>query len=103
MTTQRSESLTSKRSLQTWAEHVSAVTDGTTGFPIVEVVWEDCTSFAIEWAVTAETEPRVTTTVGYLVAETETAISVVLHINTEHVGNGAVIPKSAILSWRDLT
>lgn len=95
--------MTSKRSLQTWAEHVSAVTGGTTGFPIVEVVWEDCTSFAIEWAATAETEPRVTTTVGYLVAETETAISVVLHINTEHVGNGAVIPKSAILSWRDLT
>jgi len=89
--------------MMTWAEHVQAVQDDRPGFPVVEVVWEDCTSFGTEWTDKVETDPRITTTVGYLVSQTETTISVVLHVNTEHVGNGAVIPISAILSWRDLT
>lgn len=89
--------------MTTWAEHVQAVKDGRQGLPIVEVVWEDCASFGVEWTDKVETDPRITTTVGYLVDQTDEAISVVLHINSEHVGNGAVIPVSAILSWRDLT
>ena len=87
----------------TWEEHVEAVRNDRPGFPVVEVVWEDCASFAIEWAEKAETTARLTTTVGYLVSQTDDSISVVLHINTDHVGTGAVIPVSAILSWRDLT
>jgi hypothetical protein len=89
--------------MTTWAEHVQAVQEDRQGFQIVEIIWEDCASFGVEWTDKVETEPRITTTVGYLVAENDRTISVVLHVNTEHVGNGAVIPYSAILSWRDLT
>ena len=87
----------------TWAEHVQAIQNGLPGFPAVEIVWEDCASFGVEWTDKVETAVKITTTVGYLVAQSEDSVSVVLHVNPDHVGNGAVIPISAILSWRDLT
>ena len=87
----------------TWEEHVEAVRNDRPGFPGVAVVWAAGPSFGIGRAEKAETTARLTTTVGYLVSQTDDSISVVLHINTDHVGNGAVIPVSAILSWRDLT
>jgi len=86
----------------TWAGHVELVLDGRQGYPLVEVVWEDASAFAIEWSETVEINPRTVTTVGYLVSETDEAISLVQMINTEHVGHGIVIPKSYIVKWRDL-
>ena len=86
-----------------WREHVERVVSGQIGYPLVEVIWKDAAAYAIEWAETAEINLRTVTTVGYLVSESDEAISVVQMINTEQVGHGMVIPKSDIVSWRDLT
>jgi len=85
-----------------WAEHVQAVQDGGVGFPVVEVVWEDCSAFAVEWSETVETSPRIVTTVGYLVSENDGSLTLVMMINPNQVGHGVVIPVSGIISWRDL-
>lgn len=85
-----------------WEEHVALVESGKPGYPIVEVIWEDAAAFAIEWAEKIEIKSRKVTTVGYLVSESDDALSLVQMINTEQVGHGMVIPKSCILSWRDI-
>jgi hypothetical protein len=87
----------------TWREHVELVMSGQQGYPLVEVVWTDASAFGIEWTETVEINPRTVTTVGYLVSESDEAISVVQMINTEQVGHGMVIPITDIVWWRDLT
>lgn len=80
----------------TWAEHCESVRAGETGFPIVEVVWEDAVAFALDWEIETDSNLRLTTTVGYLVAESKRALTVVSVINSEHVAHGIVIPKPVI-------
>lgn len=82
--------------MTTWAEHCEAVSEGKTGFPIVEVVWEDAVAYALEWETEVNSDLRTTTTVGYLVHETKRALTLVSVINSEHVAHGIVIPKPVI-------
>lgn len=80
----------------TWDEHCQAVASGEQGFPVVELVWYDAVALAIDWEVEANADLRLTTTVGYLVMETKQAITLVSIINSEHIGNGIVIPKPVV-------
>lgn len=87
----------------TWSEHCKAVSKGKPGFPIEEVVWDDAVAFAIDWEEEVNSDLCRTTTVGYLVHETKKAITLVSVINMTHVAHGIVIPKSGIISRRNLT
>jgi hypothetical protein len=86
----------------TWEEHVEAVQGGRTGFPVVEIVWEDALASATDWAEDAGNELMPTTTVGYLVSETRRSLTIVSLINTNHVGHGITIPKRCIVKRRTL-
>lgn len=86
----------------TWEEHCAAVLEGKSGFPVVEVVWNDAVAVGPDWAEQADNEPRLTTTVGYLIKETRKAMTLVSIINTEHIGHGITIPKP-VVSRRTLT
>lgn len=80
----------------TWAEHVEAIEAGREGFPIVQVCWVDAVSVAVEWEEEVCSDLRKTTTIGYLIDETDDALVLVSVINTEHVGHGIVIPKGCV-------
>lgn len=85
-------------------KHVAAVEAGETGFPIVEIVWIDAVAFGTDsWSEDAETLPRTSTAVGYLVAETDETMSIASLVNTTHLGHGIVIPRTNIRSWRTVT
>lgn len=80
-----------------WKRHCKRVAAGKVGFPIVEIVWHDAVAFGTDWETEAPTGLRLTTTVGYLVAETKEALSLAAVINSEHVGHGIVVPKSCVI------
>lgn len=85
-----------------WSEHCAAIVAGEPGFPIVEVTWTDAVDMASGWSEDVTVELRLTTTVGYLVKETDEAVALVSIINTEHVSHGIVIPKASISNTRVL-
>ena len=89
--------------MKTWSDHCRAVSKGKPGFPIVEVVWEDAVAYALDWEEEVSSKLCLTTTVGYLVKETKMAVTLVSVINMTHVAHGIVIPKSGILSRRNIT
>lgn len=79
--------------MMTWREHCDAVRKGKPGFPVVEVVWNDAVAVALGWEEEADTDLRLTTTVGYLVHESKKSLTVVSIINSEHIAHGITIPK----------
>lgn len=83
-----------------WAKHCARVAKGKSGFPIIEIVWKDAVAFAVNWEEKATTKLRLCTSVGYLVAETDEAYSIVSLINSEQVGHGIVISKSSMVRMR---
>lgn len=82
----------------TWAEHCKAVEAGEPGFPIIEIVWVDAVALAPDWEEVVSSELRTTTTVGYLIEETEDALVIMSMINTTHVGHGIAIPSCCVRS-----
>ena len=88
-----------------WTEHVESVAKDFAGartYPLVEIVWRDAAAYGVEWTDTIENDVRISLAVGYLVAESDDAVSVVALMNIHQVGAGIVIPKEMIVSWRDI-
>jgi hypothetical protein len=86
-----------------WRDHVAKVSEGEQGLPVVEIFWTDALSFALDWQEESSSALMETVAVGYLVEETEDAVSVVSLVNKNHLGHGITIPKVNIIWWRDLT
>lgn len=79
-----------------WAKHVKVSFKRGDAYPIVEVLWWDARAIAIDWEETVESKPMPTTTVGYLVKESDDSVTLVSLINTIHIGHGIIIPKGCI-------
>jgi hypothetical protein len=73
---------------------------------LVEVLWWDAGDISGEpWFGVAEVTNRLykTVTVGYIVSEDETAISLVATVNEHHFAHGIVIPAAWIEEIRELS
>lgn len=87
----------------TWEQHVEAVQEGRTGFPVVEVIWDDAKASAvIDWEDEPGTDLMPTLTVGYLVREDRKTVTIVSLVNTNSVGHALTIPRSCIVRRRTL-
>lgn len=86
-----------------WKNHVQRRLDGKVGLPIVEVLWEDALASALDWTEDPDVEPMPTYTIGYIIKETETNITLAQMINMHHVGHVVTIPKSCIVTQVTLT
>lgn len=66
--------------------------------PVVEVRWTDAVEMAGEWieADKVRNKPMPSRTVGYLVAESDDAITVAGLVNRTHVALGVCIPRAMI-------
>lgn len=76
----------------------------TDGIRAVEVHWVDAVSTGDDWVEDGEldTLPAPSVALGYLVTETEHAVTVVALVNEVHYANGITIPKGCIVSMRTL-
>jgi hypothetical protein len=72
---------------------------------IVEIEWIDAISLGDDWTEDADldTAPAPSLAVGYLVAETELAVTVSALVNTDFFGNGITIPRGCIVQIRELS
>jgi hypothetical protein len=73
---------------------------------IVEIVWDDAVSVGgSDWedenSVSLKAAPSVS--IGYLVAESDEAITVVALANDTHYAHGITIPQGMVVEIRDLT
>jgi hypothetical protein len=77
-------------------------------YPFVEIVWDDAASNSATWIEPSDiTGPKQVITRGWLVKETDKAVSVAGSvanevIENETVGNTMTIPKGMIVSRREL-
>lgn len=78
-------------------------------FPFVEIVWDDAASNSESWTVIADIAgPEQVITRGWLVKQTDKAVSVAASVanedlHDEAVGNIMTIPIGMIVSRRELT
>jgi hypothetical protein len=79
-----------------WSKHVKQRFKDRDAFPIVEVLWWDAKAFAIDWEEQADSKLMPTTTVGYLIKESDDSVTLVSLINAIHIGHGITIPKGCI-------
>ena len=72
--------------------------------PIVEIHWVDAVSTGDDWVDegTLDTKPAPSLAVGYLVAESEVAVTIVALVNEVHTANGITIPRGCIIEIRPL-
>lgn len=81
-----------------WAKHTSSRVAKKDGYAIVEVIWNDAQAVATEqWEEGFDGEPATTCTVGYLVGETKTTVTLMSMINMNHIGHGITIPRGCIV------
>jgi len=77
-------------------------------YPLVAIVWDDAASNSSTWVLPSEIAgPEQVITVGFLVKETDTYITVAGSvaneaIENETVGNTMTIPKGMIVARREL-
>jgi hypothetical protein len=77
-------------------EEKEPVTDIPLGHPVM-VLWIDATSVAISWEETDQTYiPEPTVSIGFLWENTDTHITLMAIVNSEHVSHGLVIPTGCI-------
>lgn len=64
-------------------------------YPLVEVRWIDAVEMAGEWVEHAKVRnrPMASRSAGYLVAESDEAITVCSLVNRNHVAQGTTIPR----------
>lgn len=75
-------------------------------YPLVEVLWDDATSVSgEEWADISEAikcKPAKTVSVGYMVADKDSHVTLVATVNSHHIGHGILIPRGMIKEIRFL-
>lgn len=69
---------------------------GGEGFTVVEVVWDDALAGSLEWTEKATTHTMETTSVGYLIHQDETSITLASLINKTHIGHTITIPRGCV-------
>lgn len=67
-------------------------------FPIVEILWTDALQLHSDWMDIKEAKNRTmpSKSVGYLIKESDEAMTVVALVNENHVALGITIPKRMI-------
>lgn len=77
-------------------------------YPLVEVIWDDASSNSESWVhVNDVVAPERVNTTGFLVKETDKAITIAASVSMEEafidtVGNTMTIPKGMIVSQREV-
>ena len=72
---------------------------------IIEIEWIDAISLGDDWVEDEDldTKPAPSLSVGYLLAETDLAITIAALVNEEFFANGITIPKGCIVQVRTLS
>lgn len=74
--------------------------------PVVEVLWWDAVSVgAVDWEDehSVDIKPALSFVVGYVVADTEEALTVVSLVNEDSYAHGICIPKGMVHEVRELS
>lgn len=83
--------------------HVRRRVKGTPGMRLVEVLWWDAQAKAIEWEEKVNNDAIMTCSVGYVLHDTDTALTIAAIVNENHIGHALTIPYGCIEEVRDLT
>lgn len=70
---------------------------------LVEVLWWDAQAKAIEWEESVNNKAVMTCSVGYVLHDTDEAITIAAIINENHVAHALTVPYGCVHEVRDLT
>lgn len=83
--------------------HVRRRFKGNPGLRLVEVLWWDAQAKALDWEEDVSDKAIMTCSVGYVLHDTDLAITVVAIINENHVAHALTIPHGCVEKIRDLS
>lgn len=83
--------------------HVKRRFKGTEGMRLVEILWWDAQAKALEWEESVSGEAIMTCSVGYVLHDTDVAITIAAIINENHLAHALTVPHGCIEAIRDLT